>query len=227
MTNSVDPSPFNPLPAAVWLLFLALVVPEALFSLGEAGVVGGPAAVGWRLAALNDYAFSGDAFDYMVENGRILPEHMMRFATYPFVHVGFTSFLFAGVILLAIGKMVGEVMGGWAVVLVFAVSSVSGALIFGLLTDQPWLFGAFPGVYGLIGAYTFLLWQRQVVTGGPQVQAFRLIGVLMALQLFFGVFFGTGYAWVGELGGFCVGFFLTGFVMPGGMSHALAVLRRR
>lgn len=227
MTNNVDPSPINPLPPAVWLLFFAIALPEALFSLGEAGVIGGPAAVGWRLAALNEYAFSGDAFDYMVENGRLLPEHMLRFVTYPFVHASFTSFLFAGVILLAIGKMIGEVMGGGAVLLLFMLSSVLGALIFAVLTDQPWLIGGFPGVYGLIGAYTFLLWQRQVATGGPQAQAFRLIGVLMALQLFFGVFFETGLAWVAELSGFCVGFLLTGFVLPGGLAHVLEVLRRR
>ncbi|MEM6371668.1 MAG: rhomboid family intramembrane serine protease [Pseudomonadota bacterium] len=227
MSDYREPSPVNPLPPVVWLLFLALALPELAFSLGEANLIGGPAAVGWRLNALNAYAFSGDAFDFMVENARLLPEHMLRFVTYPFVHGTFTSTLFAGVILLAMGKMVGEVLGGFSVVLMFFLSGIFGALVFGLLTDQPWLVGAYPCVYGLIGTYTFLYWQRQVAMGGPQSQAFMLIGVLMGIQLVFGILFQVGYAWIGELAGFVAGFALTAFVVPGGMARVIAALRRR
>ncbi|MEO0766223.1 MAG: rhomboid family intramembrane serine protease [Pseudomonadota bacterium] len=227
MSDYREPSPVNPLPPAVWLLFLALALPELAFSLGEAGLIGGAGAVGWRLNALNDYAFSGEAFDFMVENGRLLPEHMLRFVTYPFVFGSFTSFLFAGVILLAMGKMVGDVLGGWAVVLVFFLCGIFGALVFGLITNESWLVGAYPCVYGLIGTYTFLYWQRQVVSGGPQGQAFMLIGVLMGIQLIFGALFQVGYAWVGELAGFVAGFALTAFVVPGGMTRVRDALRRR
>ncbi|MEL6807127.1 MAG: rhomboid family intramembrane serine protease [Pseudomonadota bacterium] len=227
MSDYREPSPVNPLPPAVWLLFLALALPELAFSLGEAGLIGGAGAVGWRLNALNDYAFSGEAFDFMVENGRLLPEHMLRFLTYPFVFGSFTSFLFAGVILLAMGKMVGDVLGGWAVVLVFFLCGIFGALVFGLITNESWLVGAYPCVYGLIGTYTFLYWQRQVVSGGPQGQAFMLIGVLMGIQLIFGALFQVGYAWVGELAGFVAGFALTAFVVPGGMTRVRDALRRR
>lgn len=227
MSDYREPSPVNPLPPAVWLLFLALALPELAFSLGEAGLIGGAGAVGWRLNALNDYAFSGEAFDFMVENGRLLPEHMLRFVTYPFVFGSFTSFMFAGVILLAMGKMVGDVLGGWAVVLVFFLCGIFGALVFGLITNESWLVGAYPCVYGLIGTYTFLYWQRQVVSGGPQGQAFMLIGVLMGIQLIFGALFQVGYAWVGELAGFVAGFALTAFVVPGGMTRVRDALRRR
>ena len=227
MSEYHDPSPINPLPPAVWFLFFALALPELVFSVGEAGLMGGPQAVGWRLNALNDYAFSGIAFDFMVDNARLLPEHMLRFVTYPFVFGSFTSSIFAGVILLAMGKMVGEVMGGFAVILMFFLSGIFGALVFGLLTNEPWLVGAYPCVYGLIGTYTFLYWQRQVASGGPQGQAFMLIGVLMGIQLIFGVLFQVGYEWVGELAGFVAGFALTAFVVPGGMRRALASLRRR
>ena len=227
MSHHPDPSPMNPLPPAVWLLFIALALPELIFSAGEAGLIGGPAAVGWRLNALNTFAFSGDAFDFMVKNTRLLPEHLIRFLTYPFVFASFTSTLFAGVLLLAMGKMVGDILGGWAVVLMFVLSGIFGAAVFGLLTDQPWLFGAYPSVYGLIGTYTFLYWQRQVMTGGPQGQAFMLIGVLMGIQLVFGALFQVGYSWVGELAGFVAGFALTAFVVPGGIARVMAVVRRR
>ncbi|MEP1964612.1 rhomboid family intramembrane serine protease [Tateyamaria sp.] len=227
MSEFHDPSPINPLPPAVWLLFIALALPELAFSVGEAGLIGGPQAVGWRLNALNDYAFSGIAFDFMIDNGRLLPEHLLRFVTYPFVFGSFTSSIFAGVILLAMGKMVGEVLGGVAVILMFFLSGIFGALMFGLLTNEPWLVGAYPCVYGLIGTYTFLYWQRQVASGGPQGQAFMLIGVLMGIQLVFGVLFQVGYEWVGELAGFVAGFALTALVVPGGMRRLLGVLRRR
>lgn len=227
MSDHREPNPVNPLPPAVWLLFIALAIPELSFSAGEAGLAGGPGAVGWRLNALNTFSFSGDAFDFMVENGRLLPEHLMRFVTYPFVFASFTSALFAGVILLAMGKMVGEVLGGWAVVLMFFLSGIFGALVFGLVTNEPWLVGAYPSVYGLIGTYTFLYWQRQVFSGGPQAQAFMLIGVLMGIQLIFGVLFQVGYEWVGELAGFVAGFALTAFVVPGGMTRVMAAVRRR
>ena len=227
MSKSHDPSPVNPLPPAVWLLFVLLAAPEAVFTLGEAGIIGGPEAVGWRLNAINGYGFSGQAFDYMLENGVLLSEHLLRFLTYPFLHGSATSFLFAAVILLAMGKMVGEVLGGMAVILVFFCSAVLGALVFALLTDQPWLIGGYPGVYGLIGTFTFLFWQRQVASGGPQARAFTLIGFLMGIQLVFGIFFTVGYGWIAELSGFCVGFLLTAFVVPGGMQRVLSAVRRR
>ena len=227
MTDYREPSPLNPLPPAVWLLFLALALPELAFSLGEAGLIGGAGAVGWRLNALNDYAFSGEAFDFMVENGRLLPEHMLRYVTYPFVFGSFTSALFSGVCLLALGLWVGVGLGGGAVVLVFFLCGIFGALVFGLITNEPWLVGASPCAYELIGTYTFLYWQRQVVSGGPQGQAFMLIGVLMGVQLIFGALFQVGYAWVGELAGFVAGFALTAFVVPGGMVRVRDALRRR
>ncbi|MEO0745653.1 MAG: rhomboid family intramembrane serine protease [Pseudomonadota bacterium] len=232
MSSNPDPSPFNALPPAVWLLFAAIALPELAFSLGEAGLVGGPRAVGWRLDALNTYAFSGQAFDFMRENGVLLWEHMLRFVTYPFVNGSFTSALIGGVIVLAMGKLVGETLGGGAVWLLFMLCSVIGALIMGLLTEQSWLAGAYPGAYGLIGAFTFLFWQRQVAMGGPQGRAFMLIGVLMGLQLVFAALSGIAgqspsYRWVAELTGALAGFGLTAFVMPGGMARVLAALRRR
>ena len=232
MSDNPDPSPFNALPPQVWLLFAAIALPELVFSLAEAGLIGGPQAIGWRLEALNTYAFSGQAFDFMLGNGVILWEHMLRFVTYPFVSGSFTSTLIGGVIVLAMGKLVGEALGGWAVWLLFMLCSVIGALVMGLFTAQSWLAGAYPGAYGLIGTFTFLYWQRQVAAGGPQGQAFMLIGVLMALQLIFAALSGIAgqspsYRWVAELAAVIAGFGLAVIVVPGGMQRLLAAVRRR
>lgn len=222
-----DPSPVNPLPPVVWLLFFAMFGVECMFTLGEAGLIGGPSAIGWRLAAVRDFGFSGQAFDFMVANMRPIGEHLLRFLTYPFIHNGFTASLFAGVILLAMGKLVGEVMGQMAVVVMFFGCSIFGALVFGLVTNEAWLIGGFPAVYGLIGGFTFIAWQNLSGTGLRQLSAFRLIGVLMAIQLIFAIFFQVGYSWIAEISGFAFGFLVSPLLVKGGWAHMLDRLRQR
>jgi membrane associated rhomboid family serine protease len=218
--------PFNPMPPVVWVLFLILMGIEVVFTLGEQGIVGGARAVGWRLGAISDYGFSGVAFDWMVKNGQMPFEYVIRCFSYMFLHGSFTAAIFSGVILLAMGKLVGEVMGQLAVIILFVFSGVFGVVIFGLLTDQAWLIGAYPSVYGLIGAYTFLLWQRVAGQGMQQLTAFRLIGFLMGIQLIFGIFFVTGQDWVAELAGFICGFALSVIVMPGGIARLPTAIQR-
>lgn len=219
--------PFNPMPPVVWVLFLILMGIEVVFTLGEQGIVGGARAVGWRLGAISDYGFSGVAFDWMVKNRQMPFEYVIRCFSYMFLHGSFTAAIFSGVILLAMGKLVGEVMGQLAVVILFVFSGVFGVVIFGLLTDQAWLIGAYPSVYGLIGAYTFLLWQRVAGQGMQQLKAFRLIGFLMGIQLIFGIFFVTGQDWVAELAGFVCGFALSVIVMPGGLARLRTAIQRK
>ena len=218
--------PFNPMPPVVWVLFLILMGIEVVFTLGEQGIVGGARAVGWRLGAISDYGFSGVAFDWMVKNRQMPFEYVIRCFSYMFLHGSFTAAIFSGVILLAMGKLVGEVMGQLAVVIMFVFSGVFGVVIFGLLTDQAWLIGAYHSVYGMIGAYTFLLWQRVAGQGMQQLTAFRLIGFLMGIQLIFGIFFVTGQDWVAELAGFICGFALSVIVMPGGIARLRAAIQR-
>lgn len=222
-----DTPPVNSLPPVVILLFLAIAIPEAAFTLGAQGFIGGPQAVGWRLAAVQDYGFSGDIFDWMLANGRWLPEHLLRLVTYPFVHLGFTHAMFATVILLAMGKMVGEVMGQLSVGIIFFGSGIFGALVYALLLDDPvWLTGAYPSVYGLIGGYSFVMWHALDGQGASQYRAFTLIALLMGLQLFWGIFFETGTQWVADLAGFFFGFGASVVLVPGGMARVVASLRR-
>lgn len=219
--------PVNPLPPVVWALFFAIMGVEAVFSLAEAGILGDAEAIGWRLAAMRDYGFSGVAYDFMLRTGIAPFKHMVRLISYAFVHTSFTGALFAGVILLALGKLVGEVMGQMAVAIVFVFSAIFGAVVFGTLTDAPWLLGAYPAVYGLIGAYTFLMWQGLAGRGEQGLQAFSLIGILMGIQVIWSIFFDIGLDWVADLSGFIFGFTVSVIVVPGGLARVVAVLRRR
>ena len=214
MTHAPE-SPVNPLPPAVTALFLILMGIEVMFQLGNRGIIGGPEAVGWRLEALQRYAYSNSILHWMVEANQYPFGQLVRCVTYAFVHVSFTQALFAGVFVLAMGKMVAEVYGGVQMIAVFLMSSIAGALIYSLVGAQAPLIGAFPAVYGLIGTYTFLLWRGLSIVGENQSRAFTLIAFLMGIQLLFAVFTGSK-DWVADIGGFAAGFALSFLLVPGG-----------
>lgn len=228
MQTDPNASPINPLPPVVWLLALPMIAVEAVLSLGERGFIGGPTAVGWRLAAIEDYAFFDVLFQRMLVLGQVDTDVLMRFLTYPFISYNFTQTLFVVVFILALGKMVGEVFSAPAVLAVFFGSGIGGALVYALvLNESRALVGGYPAVYGLIGAFTFLLWVRQTVTGGPKAQAFTLIGFLLGIQLLFRLLFGGTNDWVADVAGFATGFLLSFVVSPGGWTRVRARLRHR
>ena len=232
MNPDYNAPPLNPLPPVVWLLALPIAAMEIVLSLGARGIVGGPAATGWRLTALQDYAFLDPVFEWMLENWSFPPEYLMRFVSYPFVHGSFTHALLALVFLLALGKFVGEVFRAWALLAVFFGAAVTGALAYGLILDTRMpLFGAYPAIYGLIGAFTFILRARLGAMRADRRRAFLLIGFLMLFQLVFGVvnwllFGSASFDWVADLAGFGTGFLLSFLVSPGGWSAVLARLRQ-
>jgi membrane associated rhomboid family serine protease len=228
---STDPNapPLNPLPPVVWALALPMILAEAAFGLAARGIIGGAAGDGWRLDAVQRFAFSPDLLRYFQATAQWPLDGLHRFLTYPFVHLSITQALFAVVILLALGKMVGEVFRWWGVLAVFFGAAAGGALIYTLVLPGvavP-LVGAFPAVYGLIGAFTFLLWVRAAATGSSQARAFTLIGVLMGVQLLFGVLFGGGSEWVADLAGFAIGFALSLLCAPGAWGRVRDRLRSR
>ncbi len=228
MSSRHDESPINPLPPIVVALALLILGIELVFQAGARGFAGGQDAVGWRLEAIRTYAFSAPILDWMIETGRWPLEHVIRFVTYPFIHLSFTHALMVIVFLLALGKMVGEVFGTMAVLVVFFLSAVIGALAYGLLVDSPApLVGGYPAVYGLIGSYTFMLWVALAGTQQNQMRAFTLIGILMGLQLVFGLLFGGGKDWVADLSGFATGFLVSFLLVPGAWGRILARLRNR
>lgn len=224
MSDEPQVNAVNPLPPIVAVLFLVIIGVEVVFFLASRGIIGGPGGVGWRLEAIQSYAFSTQIFDWMVESNRWPGQHLIRFLTYSFVHTGFIHALFVGVFLLAIGKMVAEVFGSLAMLIVFVASGIGGAVAYALLApDATWLIGGFPSVYGLIGAFTYLLWRRLSTVGANQGRAFTLIAMLMGIQLVFGLLFGGQSDWIADLAGFGTGFGLSFFVAPGG----LAGIRRK
>ncbi|MFM2354721.1 MAG: hypothetical protein RLZZ528_457 [Pseudomonadota bacterium] len=228
MRDGFDQSPLNPLPLVVWLLVLPLAAVEITLQLGASGLAGGATGIGWRNDALQRFALSPEMLDLMIANGQWPLDFLMRFVTYPLVHGSLTHAVFAIVFTLALGKMAGEVFSLLAVVLIFILSAAFGGLVYSLVPGvQQALFGAYPPVYGLIGAFTFILWARLGALHANRYRAFTLIGTLLAIQLVFGAIFGTGPDWIADVAGFVAGFALSFLVAPGGPSHMLKVLRQR
>lgn len=232
-------APLNPLPWVVWLLALPLIAVEVVLGLGQAGLAGGPEAIGWRLQAVQQFAFIPDAWWWMVENRRFPVEVVARIVTYPVINGSFTGALFAIVMLLALGKMVAEVFRWWAVLAVFFAGAIVAALVFAALPTAGFpLFGTFPPVYALIGAFTHLLWLRHRMTGARQLGAFKMIGFLLAIQPVFALFqfvldpqpqveWFWVWMWLAELSSFATGFALAFVLLPGGWGRLVSLVRSR
>ena len=221
-------SPVNPLPPIIVALSLAIFAVAVIFQVGSAGLVGGPEATGWRIAALEKYGFYQPLFNWMVENRTIRWDYAYRFFTYPFVHGSFTHMVFAVVFILALGKMVGEIFSAWAMLVIFFGASLVGAVAYGLAWDtRIMLFGAYPAAYGFIGAFSYLLWTNLAGKGERRLPAFGLIGFLMGLQLLWGLIFGSNGDWVADLAGYATGFALSFAVSPGGWRGLVAKMRER
>lgn len=100
--------------------------------------------------------------------------------------------------------------------------------MFGLIAEgNTPLLGIYPAIYGLIGAYTFLIWLHLGASGQSQFKAFQLIGILLGLQLLFGLLFGTSPVWVAELASFVFGFAVSTVAAPGGWAALVEKLRER
>jgi membrane associated rhomboid family serine protease len=228
MHSDHNASPVNPIPPVVLAFAAVIALVEIAFQLGARGLVGGPDAVGWRLAAIERFAFVPAMLDWMLEHGRFPLDFLVRLVAYAFVHASFTHMLFVVVFLLALGKMVAEVFNPWAFLALFFGSAIAAALAYGLLVDtRTPLIGGFPAVYGLIGAFTFLLWVRLTVLGEARWQAFTLIAMLLGIQLIFGLLFGGGMDWVADVAGFSAGFCLSFVLSPGGWARLIDRLRQR
>jgi len=230
-----DPSPINPIPPVVVVLFLGLIGVEAVLTLGHMGLIGGPQAVGWRIALQEQFGFSPRVWERLLEGRWTDPTLLMRLVTYPVVQSGLTEAAFSGALFLALGKFLGELFRVPALLLVIIVSAVSGAVGFGIYgvsmgVNTP-LTGAFAVVFGLIGAYSYTIWHSARATGGNQLIAFRLVLTLIVLQLIWvglgALFEGIGGrpTWVANLSAFAGGFAISTLAAPGGWSGFLRRIR--
>lgn len=233
MRDGLTESPLNPLPLAVWLLALPIIASETVFGLGRLGVIGGAEGVGLRLAGVQMTAFPPELVQRMAGLGTVDWDQIYRLVSYSFVHASLTQALFVLVFTLALGNLVEREFRPWAVIALFLGAGIGGALVYAgalavLGARAAPLIGGYPAVYGLVGAFTFLIWARLAAVNANRMRAFSLIGMLLAFQLVFGlVLGGAGYGWIAEIAGFAVGFGLSFLLVDGGVARALRQIRAR
>ena len=230
-------SPLNPVPAVVWALVLPMIACEAAFGLAGLGLTGGGgpgAGMAMRAVAVERTAWVPDLALKLVQMRVFLPLEALRILVYPFVHLSLTHAVFVIVFCLALGNLVASQFRPAAVIVLFMGSAVGAALVYTLVqallpgvTLYP-LVGGYPGVYGLVGAFTFLLWIRLGQQNANRMRAFSLIGALLGFQLLFAILFQSAdTAWIAEIAGFAIGFLLSFVLVPGGLARVVAHLRQR
>ncbi len=233
--DDLNAPPFNPLPGVIILLACLVGGIELVFQLAEAGFIGGPRAIGWRVAAVQQFAFSDQVFDWMRMNGIYTAHNMVRFISYSFIHQSLMHAVFALVFILAIGKFVAEIMHPLAVLFIFLASAAISAFVYSvLLDDHTMLMGAFPAIYGLLGAYTWLQVTKLTSEGENGLRAFSLVFALLAITLVFLLIswllqsarLGGIGIWLTQLIGFVVGFLLSVVLAPDGRHRVQTALRR-
>ncbi|WP_378943681.1 rhomboid family intramembrane serine protease [Paracoccus sp. R86501] len=233
MRQGLTESPLNPLPPVIWLLTLPVIASEAVFALGQAGLIGGAEGVGMRLNAIRMTAFPPELFQRAWTLGAVDLDQMYRALSFSFVHTSLTHALFVVVFTLALGNLVAQQFRPLAVVALFLGSAIGGAAIYAAVLQvigarPSLLIGGYPAVYGLVGAFTFLLWTKLAAVNANRLRAFTLIGMLLAFQLVFGLIFGgAGTGWIAEVAGFVTGFGLSFVLVDGGVRRALTQLRQR
>lgn len=238
MRQGYDESPLNPVPPVVWALALPMIAVEASLGLAQLGFLGGSsggdAALAMRQIAVERTAYVPDMLLHMWKTGRADLQQMLRLLTYSFVHYSLMQAVFVIVFILALGNMVASQFRPWAALVLFFGSAIGGAVIYtgisGLFPHirfQP-LIGGFPAVYGLVGAFTYLLWVRLGQQNANRFRAFGLIGMLLLFQLVFGILFQDGnVTWIAEIAGFMTGFMLSFLLIPGGYQRIRQLIRQR
>ncbi|MFZ1662906.1 MAG: rhomboid family intramembrane serine protease [Paracoccaceae bacterium] len=228
MREGYDVSPFNAIPSVVLVPLLPILAIEIVLSLGDIGVAGGAAGIGWRQEVLTRFALNPAVLSDMIESGRWNMDYAVRFVTYTFVHGSFLHAIMVSVFTLALGKFVAEIFRPWAFLLIFLLSGISGAVVYAALPGQTvWLYGGYPAAYGLIGAFTFIVWARLGLVHANRNRAFAMVGILLGFQIVLWAILGGSLSWVADLGGFLAGFLVSFVVVPGGPSHILSRLRSR
>ncbi len=213
-SENMNVSPVNPIPPVIVVVALSVMAPELVLQAAEHGWVGGPAAIGWRNILIERYGFFDQLFEHARQNRQVLPTDLLRLVSYAFVHFSIMHALFATIMILALGKRVAEEFSTVGVLVILFLASVIGPIVYGLLSTFSYpLVGAYPAVYGLLGAYTWILWLSLDGRGHARWSAFRLIGFLMLLQLLYLLIAGGNNDWIANLTGFALGF---------GMSFVLA-----
>jgi Rhomboid family. len=111
-----------------------------------------------------------------------------------------------GVILLSLGKVIGEKVGALRTYLLFGASAIAGGAAFGLISMSSGpMIGASGAAFGFLGIWNAWDFQRRKALGLSLRPILNMILGLAIANLALFVFLQGGLAWEAHLGGYLMG----------------------
>lgn len=198
------------LPALVWGIGLACLLPELVLSGADLGL--------WGTAQWRGYAIGyGGFWPGLLHGWRVnYPgQPWAMFVTYGFLHSGFVHFAVNMVSLASLGRGVVERLGQGGLAWVYGAALLGGALGFaGLANATNPMVGASGALFGLAGALIALAWAERRAAHETLAPVWKVIAGLIAMNVVLWVATGGLLAWQTHLGGFVAGG-LAGWVLGG------------
>ena len=196
-------------PVVLWLVLLTCL-PEVLLSLLGGTLID---ATAWRNAALVHGAFWNGLLHGW---DPIYPfQGTVMFVTYALLHGGLLHLIGNMVAVLALGGIVVARIGQRGFLLLYAVSTIGGAVGFAMLSSSEVpMIGASGAVFGLIGAWKFWEWQLRQHFGSSMQPLWRSLAGLVLLNVVTWFLLSGLLAWEAHLGGFVAGVLFAAIVTP-------------
>lgn len=209
---------FNPVSPIVVVLVVAMVAIELVFQAAEHRLIGGPLAEGWRVEMMRFFGFHKAVFDHVLTGGEIEPKVIWPFLSYLFIHKSFMHMLIGSALILAMGKLISDMFSGLAVLVLFIVCGLTGALAFGLFSKVGGfpLIGVYPVFYGFIGTYTWIRIFDLRAQGQSILPAFSAVGMFLFFRGSLSLYVGVSNDWMADLTGLVTGFLLAYILAPDG-----------
>ena len=191
----------RPAKALILGLIALNVVIEAVLFAADLGLVG---TKQWRPLAYQNAAFWAGLLHNWRPNYAAQPWTM--FVSYAFLHGGMAHLLGNMLTLWLIGRMAIVRAGPKGFVLIYVLSAIGGALLFGILTlsARP-MVGASGALFGLVGAILYWRWTDRQRLGLDQWPVLKTVLILGVLNLLLWLLMGGLLAWETHLGGFVAG----------------------
>ena len=202
-------------PQIVWIMLGIFTLFELAFWAAANGI--GPVP-DLRWEVYKQLAFFDILFEAVRQGVGVPWTFWTSFVTYAFLHGGLLHLAMNGVFFLAVGGMLARVIGSMRFVVLFIVTSITGALIFGLLANTAGpMVGASGALFGFIGALKAWEWKYIRETGASARSFWRTIAALIAMNVALALLMpgGGALAWQAHLGGFVGGFLIAPVLAPG------------
>jgi membrane associated rhomboid family serine protease len=217
IAGSDPPALARPLWRALVVIALITALPELVFTLADAGLIGSPR---WRPLGYQYGAFWAGLLYGWQPNFPAQPVTM--FLTYALLHGGGVHLLGNLGALAWLGPRVAQGGSAARLVMIWTLSAIGGALAFGLMTTSPApMIGASGAVSGLAGAWVVQDWQDRRHAGVPATwPALWMLALLLAINLIAWIYEDGVLAWQTHLGGTLAGMTLATVWPPPARSEA-------